>query len=199
VSTVYFETDTGDGLREPGFYNDRCLGRQITISLLTDAAGFPLTVAAFEGNTAKTVHRLRQTRSRLSRSLILTTGRRLLNASFAAATPSRVLGRRGRRRSGRWPVPIAVVAVVVGQISPRGPHREDRSEYSGSDICDVFNGVCELLAFGLRELSDDEHAVGVGRQNRGVGDCQQRGRIHDHIVEAPAQFAQDFLGCQRRE
>jgi Transposase DDE domain len=55
VSTLYFETDTGDGFREPGFSKERRLEPQITIGLLTDAAGFPLTVEAFEGNRAETL------------------------------------------------------------------------------------------------------------------------------------------------
>jgi hypothetical protein len=50
VSTLYFETDIGDGFREPGFSKERRLEPQITIGLLTDAAGFPLMVEAFEGN-----------------------------------------------------------------------------------------------------------------------------------------------------
>jgi hypothetical protein len=54
VSTLYFETDSGDGFREPGFSKERRLEPQITIGLLTDAAGFPLMVEAFEGNTAET-------------------------------------------------------------------------------------------------------------------------------------------------
>lgn len=54
VSTLYFETDAGDGFREPGFSKERRLEPQITIGLLTDAAGFPLMVAAFEGNRAET-------------------------------------------------------------------------------------------------------------------------------------------------
>jgi hypothetical protein len=54
VSTLYFETDQGDGFREPGFSKERRLDPQITIGLLTDAAGFPLMVEAFEGNTAET-------------------------------------------------------------------------------------------------------------------------------------------------
>jgi hypothetical protein len=35
VSTLYFETDVGDGLREPGFSKERRLEQQITIGLLT--------------------------------------------------------------------------------------------------------------------------------------------------------------------
>jgi hypothetical protein len=54
VSTLYFETDTGDGFREPGFSKERRLDPQITIGLLTDATGFPLMVNAFDGNTAET-------------------------------------------------------------------------------------------------------------------------------------------------
>jgi len=54
VSTLYFETDAGDGFREPGFSKERRLDPQITIGLLTDQAGFPLMVHAFEGNMAET-------------------------------------------------------------------------------------------------------------------------------------------------
>ena len=54
VTTLYFETDAGDGFREPGFSKERRLEPQITIGLLTDATGFPLTVEAFEGNKAET-------------------------------------------------------------------------------------------------------------------------------------------------
>jgi len=54
ASTLYFETDTGDGFREPGFSKERRLEPQITIGLLTDAAGFPLMVEAFEGNRGET-------------------------------------------------------------------------------------------------------------------------------------------------
>jgi transposase len=54
VSTLYFETDAGDGFRESGFSKERRLEPQITIGLLTDQAGFPLMVSAFEGNMAET-------------------------------------------------------------------------------------------------------------------------------------------------
>jgi hypothetical protein len=54
VSTLYFEADAGDGFREPGFSKERRLEPQITIGMLTDAAGFPLMVNAFEGNKAET-------------------------------------------------------------------------------------------------------------------------------------------------
>jgi hypothetical protein len=54
VSTLYFEADQGDGFREPGFSKERRLEPQITIGLLTDQAGFPLMLSAFEGNRAET-------------------------------------------------------------------------------------------------------------------------------------------------
>jgi len=54
VSTLYFETDTGDGFREPGYSKERRLEPQITLGLLTDATGFPLMIEAFEGNKAET-------------------------------------------------------------------------------------------------------------------------------------------------
>jgi Transposase DDE domain len=54
VTTLYFETDEGDGFREPGFSKERRLEPQITVGLLTDVRGLPLQVHAFEGNTAET-------------------------------------------------------------------------------------------------------------------------------------------------
>ncbi len=54
VTTLWFETDTGDGFREPGFSKERRLEPQITVGLLTDAGGAPLMLDAFEGNTAET-------------------------------------------------------------------------------------------------------------------------------------------------
>jgi hypothetical protein len=54
VTTLYFQTDQGDGFREPGFSKERRLEPQITVGLLTDARGFPLMVQAFEGNRAET-------------------------------------------------------------------------------------------------------------------------------------------------
>jgi hypothetical protein len=51
---LYFETDTGDGFREPGCSKERWLEPQITIGLLTDQAGFPLIIETFEGNKPET-------------------------------------------------------------------------------------------------------------------------------------------------
>lgn len=54
VSTLYFETDKADGFREPGFSKERRLKPQITIGLLADATGRPLSLQAFEGNKPET-------------------------------------------------------------------------------------------------------------------------------------------------
>jgi hypothetical protein len=54
VSTLYFETDAGDGFRESGFSKERRLEPQITIGLLAGQDGFPLMLQAFEGNRAET-------------------------------------------------------------------------------------------------------------------------------------------------
>jgi hypothetical protein len=63
VSTLYFETDTADEFRKPGFSKERRLEPQITVGLLTDATGFPLMVQAFEGNKAETTTMLPVLRS----------------------------------------------------------------------------------------------------------------------------------------
>lgn len=54
VTTLYFETDEADDFRKPGFSKERRLEPQITVGLLSDARGFPLSVGAFEGNMAET-------------------------------------------------------------------------------------------------------------------------------------------------
>ena len=66
VSTLYFETDAGDGFRESGFSKERRLEPQITIGLLTDASGFPVMVNAFEGNKAETLTMIPTIRSFMS-------------------------------------------------------------------------------------------------------------------------------------
>jgi len=54
VTTLYWETDTADEFRIPGYSKERRLEPQIIVGLLTDAHGFPLLVRAFEGNKAET-------------------------------------------------------------------------------------------------------------------------------------------------
>lgn len=54
VTTLYFETDTPDDLRKPGFSKERRLEPQITVGMLTDMVGLPLSIGAFEGNKAET-------------------------------------------------------------------------------------------------------------------------------------------------
>ncbi|ETB37295.1 hypothetical protein O974_28420 [Mycobacterium avium 11-0986] len=52
VSTLHFETDAGDGFREPDSPR-KTVGPQITW-VVDRCWRFPLTVAAFEGNKAET-------------------------------------------------------------------------------------------------------------------------------------------------
>jgi len=54
VTTLYWETDRGDGFREPGYSKERRLEPQITVGLLARQDGFPLMVDAFEGDQAET-------------------------------------------------------------------------------------------------------------------------------------------------
>jgi hypothetical protein len=89
VSTLYFETDRGDGFREPGFSKERRLEPQITVGLLTGQDGFPLMVSAFEGNKAETKTMLPVTNdSRLAGVFFLT--RRRLNHYFISSITSRL-------------------------------------------------------------------------------------------------------------
>lgn len=56
VTTLYFETDTGDGFRESGFSKERRLEPQITVGLLTNASGFPLMVKRIRGQQSGDHH-----------------------------------------------------------------------------------------------------------------------------------------------
>lgn len=51
VTTLYFETDTGDGLRKPGFSKDgKHALPQVVLGLLVSEGGYPLAYAIHEGN-----------------------------------------------------------------------------------------------------------------------------------------------------
>lgn len=52
--TLYFETDEADEFRKLGFSKERRVEPQITVGLVSDGRGFPLSVGAFEGNMAET-------------------------------------------------------------------------------------------------------------------------------------------------
>lgn len=54
VTTLYWESDEGDGFREPGFSKERRIDPQVTVGMLTEVNGFPLRIQAFEGNKAQT-------------------------------------------------------------------------------------------------------------------------------------------------
>jgi hypothetical protein len=124
VSTLYFETDSGDGFREPGFSKERRLEPQITLGLLTDAAGFPLTVQAFEGNKAETATMLP-----------------VINAFKAAhqLTDVTVVADAGMiSEANQIAVAAAGLSFVLGTRIPYLPDvvREWRDKYSGEAIPD---------------------------------------------------------------
>lgn len=54
VTNLWFETDKEDEFRLPGFSKERRVEPLIQIGLLADAAGMPLMITAWEGNTAET-------------------------------------------------------------------------------------------------------------------------------------------------
>jgi len=54
VTTLHWETQQGDGFREPGFNKQRHLEPQCLVGLLTTKEGFPLHVTAFHGKEAET-------------------------------------------------------------------------------------------------------------------------------------------------
>jgi hypothetical protein len=54
LTTLYFEAPREDGLRKVGMSKERRVDPQVTVGLLTDKTGFPLSVHLFEGNKAET-------------------------------------------------------------------------------------------------------------------------------------------------
>lgn len=67
VSTLYFETDTGDGFRELGFSKERRLEPQITLGLLVSPSPPPLEPAPAtptRGNRADRTEKIDQLRDR---------------------------------------------------------------------------------------------------------------------------------------
>ena len=119
---LYFETDAGDGFREPGFSKERRLEPQITIGLLTDASGFPLMVEAFEGNKAETATML-PTIARVQAAHGLAGRHRRRRRRDGLARPTRT-----RSRPPGCPSSSArgspQVPYVITAVAPRAPRRE---------------------------------------------------------------------------
>lgn len=124
VSTLYFETDTGDGFREPGFSKERRLEPQITIGLLTDQVGFPLMVEAFEGNTAETLTMLPTIQAFM-------TAHRLIDVTIVAdAGMISAANQKAIEQAG--------LSFILGARIPDVPYvvAEWRREHPGRDIAD---------------------------------------------------------------
>jgi hypothetical protein len=109
VSTLYFETDQGDGFREPGYSKERRLEPQITIGLLTDASGFPLMVekevgqpgAGGQGSWPGWVQGLCRRRDYAEDRLVLPGGARVWGRFIGIITGSGARRSRGHRVGSR--------------------------------------------------------------------------------------------------
>lgn len=85
VSTLYFETDAGDGFPGPGFSKERRLDPQITIGLLANTARFPLMVNAPTAEFVidayhQLVHQALARTARCYRTVQIRAGSHVLNA-----------------------------------------------------------------------------------------------------------------------
>src|SRR5699024_2525446 len=54
VTTLYFEAEKEDDLRQVGYSKERRVDPQIVVGLLVDRTGFPLEIGCFEGSKAET-------------------------------------------------------------------------------------------------------------------------------------------------
>jgi transposase len=124
VSTLYFETDAGDGFREPGFSKERRLEPQITVGLLTDASGFALMVNAFEGNTAETATMLPTIRAFMA-------AHRLADVTIVA--DAGMVSEANRRA-----IEVEGLSFILGLRIPELPYvvKNWREKHPGKDIAD---------------------------------------------------------------
>lgn len=124
VTTLYFETDQGDGFRESGFSKERRLEPQITVGLLTDQAGFPLMIEAFEGNKAETATMLPVIRS-FQKAHQLTDVVVVADAGMVSEANKKLLEAEG-------------LSFILGAKVPKVPHviQQWRREHPGREIPD---------------------------------------------------------------
>jgi hypothetical protein len=124
VSTLYFETDAGDGFRESGFSKERRLEPQVTIGLLADQAGFPLMVSAFEGNKA-------ETKTMLPVIEAFMTAHRLPDVTVVADAGM-------VSEANQKEIEAAGLSFILGMKIPQVPHvvAQWRREHPGQDIPD---------------------------------------------------------------
>jgi hypothetical protein len=169
VSTLHFETDTGDGFREAGFSKEWRLDPQITLGLLTDSSGFPLAVEAFEGNKAeiatmlpvinasKTAHTLTDVTVVVDAGMISEANQ----VALQAAELSFILGARiphlpdvVRQWRDKHPEQAVPDGLVLTQLWPstsaekaRGiPDRVIHYQYRDDRACKTLRGIDEQVA-----------------------------------------------------
>jgi hypothetical protein len=151
VTTLYFETDTGDGFRESGFSKERRLEPQITVGLLTDTTGFPLMVNAFEGNKAETLTMLPTITAFMAahrlKDVVIVADAGMISennmTAIEAAGLSFILGMRipdipyviseWRQQHPDEPIPDGHVFVQPWPAGPRGDRRDQMRYYQYTD------------------------------------------------------------------
>jgi Transposase DDE domain len=180
VTTLYFETEAGDGFREPGFSKERRLEPQITVGLLTDAAGFPLQMVAFEGNKAETATMLPtieafKTAHRLTDITVVADGGMVSEANKRAIEAARL-----RVIVGGWQRPDAAASLVQTfsvfrlagrQTGGEGSARQtypDRAYLATTTLDDLWDHHRRGARCGYRRR-DVSHAFGPTLRPRGKG------------------------------
>jgi hypothetical protein len=180
-----FETDAGNGFRKPGFSKERRLEPQIALGLLTEASGFPLTVAAFEGNKAETatmppVVNAFKTAHKLTDVTVVAEGCCPVRLLETAARVGGTVG--GRRACG----------VDVGDFE----YRRDRTEIArhvyvvrtgriGDGISDVVHAVLIAVGFVVGQRASLDYSVDLALVGVPAGAAARRdGDVADDVVLA---------------
>jgi DDE family transposase len=228
VSTLYFETDVGDGFREPGFSKERRLDPQITIGLLTDASGFPLMVEAFEGNKAETTTMLPTIRAfmhahRLADVTIVADAGMVSDANkraIEAAGLSFILGARmpdipyviaqWRRDHPDQPMPDGL---ILTQPWPAGPTDQRRDQviyyqYTVDRARRTLRGIDEQVAKAERAVAGKVpvkrnrfiQLVGADKSVNRALEAKARALAgwKGYITNVPGASAQFVIGAYRR-
>ena len=192
VSTLYFETDEGDGFRESGFSKERRLEPQITIGLLTGQDGFPLMVSAFEGNKAETktmlpviesfmaAHQIPDVTVVADAGMVSEANQKAIESSAGLSfilgmkIPRRTRCRRwwaGGRGSGRWPrtAPVGSRRHVLEGQNTRGPSSDTTA---GTRVSPAIRVTATAMASAGPNRA--QHAEGGQQQRQERGDDHPR-------------------------
>jgi hypothetical protein len=177
ASTLYFETQEGDGFRESGYSKERRLEPQITIGLLTDTTGFPLQLHAFEGNKAETKTMLP------------------VIDQFRADHPVKdvtVVADAGMlSHENRTKLVDAGLSYIIGQKVPEMPYVIQRwiDEHPGEPICDgqVFTTPTWTGPAGARREARIYYQYRAARARRSLHGIDEQVRKAETIAAGRAQ------------